>query len=419
MSEVQISFSRPNKILNGVISLPSSKSISNRALIIQALSKNKIDLHHLSDASDTKILLHILSNFKISDTPQVFDVGDAGTSFRFLTAFFSCIENVDITLKGTDRMHQRPIGQLVEALNQLGADIHYLQDFSYPPLHIFGKKLKGTTLKINGEVSSQFISALCLIAPTLSNGLSLEVQNDIVSLSYIEMTLKLMAQFGIQSSFNHNCIHIPPQPYQAQSMSIESDWSSACFFYAMAMVSTTSEMQLRFLEKESLQGDACIHTIAEDFGIQSIFRDDHVLIKKIDAAHSNGEKIYDLSSYPDLAIPLIVACAIKFPHVRFTGLGHLRYKESDRLQALMVELRKMGIILQEHHEVLSIDNSNYHPSRQRIELDTYHDHRLAMAFCLFAIDGYTVVLNDGKCVSKSFPNYFEQLKIIGFDISYS
>jgi 3-phosphoshikimate 1-carboxyvinyltransferase len=286
-------------------------------------------------------------------------------------------------------------------------------------LHIFGKKLKGTSLKINGEVSSQFISALCLIAPTLPNGLSLEIQKDIVSLSYIEMTLKLMAQFGIQSSFNHNCIHISPQSYPARSMNIESDWSSACFFYAMAMVSNNSEMQLRFLEPDSLQGDAFIYTLAEDFGIQSVFGDDHVLITKNHTVPLNSEEIYDLSSYPDLAIPLIVACAIKFPQVRFTGLGHLRYKESDRLQALQVELRKMGIILQEDHEVLSIDNSNYLPSRQRIELDTYHDHRLAMAFCLFALEGYAVVLNDAACVKKSFPGYFEQLQKIGFDISHT
>lgn len=400
----------------GQLSLPRSKSISNRLLIIKALCNEDFNLLNLAQSTDTNILFDILKTFEHTASTQQFDVGDAGTSFRFLTAFFAGIEEVDIILKGTPRMHQRPISQLVDALNELGAEISYLEQKGFPPLQIKGKKLSGGEISMNGEVSSQYISALCLIAPTLRDGLKIELLGKLVSAPYLDMTLQLMAKFGIEVYFGHNAIEIKPQTYFAHDYVVEADWSSVCFFYAMAMISNTAQIHCKGLQMESIQGDVYIQKLAKDFAIETTFVEDGILIAKENNSNPKVNQIYDLGAYPDLAIPIIVACGIRYPKVKFRGLHHLIYKESNRIQALQNELAKAGIQLIQEGDLLSFTHTESISGSSSIYFETYNDHRMAMALSLFALVGYTVILDNVTCVQKSFPDYFEQLALLGFEM---
>ncbi len=400
--------------LRGTIIMPGSKSISNRLLIIKALCKEEFDLDHLAPSTDTLILLEILNTFEHTASLQTFDVGDAGTSFRFLTAFFASTDGVDIILKGTSRMHQRPILYLVEALQSLGADISYIQEEGFPPLRIKGKKMLGGAIQMNGDVSSQYISAMCLIAPTLEHGLKIELSGNLVSAPYVEMTLRLMTQFGIEVDTRIPTIEIKPQAYVACDYYVEGDWSSVCFFYAMAMMLPTAHIHCKGLQLQSLQGDASIQNLAADFGVTTKSVEEGILIEKTVLARQTYNPTYDLSDYPDLAIPILVACGIKFPQVKFTGLQHLIYKESNRIQALQNELQKVGIQLIHHAGVVSFEHTKSIGESETIYFKTYSDHRMAMALSLFALLGYTVILDDATCVQKSFPNYFVQLEHLGF-----
>lgn len=417
MSELEISFPGSIKALQGKINLPASKSISNRVLIIQALCENSFQLNNLSDSTDTKVLLNALQNISKSTSIQTIDVQDAGTSFRFLTAFLSCREKGEYLLKGNERMHKRPIGDLVNALKMIGADISYMEQENFPPLLIKGRKLTGGTISISGNISSQFISALCLIAPVLEKGLDISIQGEAVSHPYIEMTLQLMILFGIQYTFQENHIVIPSQQYIAKDFITENDWSSATFFYAMAMLSESAIFQFDFLDEKSVQGDSYIRDFVGDFGIETIFTNGKTTIRKDkQVIISRISGIYDFNAYPDMAIPMIVACAVKYPEIKFTGLKHLQYKESDRITALTTELKKTNIILQYEDDILSFDNSNYRPSKEVIRFCTYDDHRIAMALSMLALEGYIVLLDNGECVKKSFPGYFEELGKIGFEV---
>lgn len=416
MKPLSISYHGFDFHLEGKVILPASKSISNRVLIIKALCNEDFDLDHLSESTDTQILLDVLNSFKDTAVVQKLDVGDAGTCFRFLTAFFACKVGVEIILHGTDRMHHRPIGQLVDALNSLGADITYIENVGFPPLRIKGRKILGGCIKMNGDVSSQYISALCLIAPTLDYGLTIEIPGNLVSAPYVEMTLDLMANFGIEIGYRAGAIELKPQPYVACDFWVEADWSSVCFFYAMAMVCQSARIQCMGLRPVSVQGDFYISTFAKDFEIETIFKDGNLFIEKNKNERIVAGRTYDLSAYPDLAIPIIVACAIKYPQMKFSGLQHLIYKESNRILALQSELAKVGISLKYERDLLFFDNTSYLPEPKEISFETYNDHRVAMAFSLFALEGFTVVLNHADCVQKSFPNYFEQMASLGFAV---
>ena len=419
MTEKIIYYPQFNHHLQGVIHLPASKSICNRVLLIQALCGDFTNISNVSESSYTQILLKSLWLIDDHANLQTIDVEDAGSAFRFLTAFLACQESGQYLLKGTERMHQRPISGLVEALRTIGADIQYTEREHYPPLLIKGRTLKGGTINIEGHISSQFISALCLIAPMLTKGLVINITHDIVSAPYIHMTLRLMEMFGVHATFERKQIIIPIQTYFPITFFVENDWSSLGFFYAMAMLSNTVAFVVTGLQEDSVQGDAYIKTWAVDLGIESYFEYSQLHIKKKEDAVIKPAQTYDFSAYPDLAIPLIVACAIKYPDVRFTGLQHLQYKESDRIASLSSELKKVDIDLHFDKGLLSIDNSAYKASGDTIYFNTFHDHRIAMALSMFALEGFKVVFDDASCVKKSFPNYFEQLQALGFQCNGS
>lgn len=399
--------------VHGKIDLPSSKSLSNRILMIHALSHSSFQIHNLSDSTDTMILQNILYRSFENEGLNIVDVQDAGTPFRFLTAYFSIQKGKRFFLTGTPRMCQRPIAPLVDALCQLGAKIHYANENGFPPLIIDGTDLHSADLEIDSSLSSQFVSALCLLAPLLPQGLKIFFKNQIVSFSYIEMTLSMMKEYGAKITQTPNSIAIANGSYKDVDFIVENDWSSACFFYAMAMIQQDASIRFENLFIDSAQGDKEIINIASYFGIQTQFENNIVEIRKTIQAINIPNRIH-LSSFPDLAIPFIVACAIRYPYVKMSGLTHLHYKESDRLFVLQKELKKVQIYLHFHSDVLEIDASSYQKNDKTIFIQTFDDHRIAMSLSLLALDGFTIILDNPNCVKKSFPNYFDELKKIGF-----
>jgi 3-phosphoshikimate 1-carboxyvinyltransferase len=385
-----------------IIELPSSKSLSNRALVVQALCAQPFDILNLSNADDT-INLHQALNSKL----MIRNVGDAGTALRFCTALFSVLnpESVYI-LTGSPRLRQRPIAPLVEALQQIGANIKYADKVGFAPLEITSTTITTHEIHVDASMSSQFISALCLIAPTLQNGLNIIPKGQIISEPYITMTLQLMKHFGIAYTQNET-IQISPQRYSPKNYTVEADWSAASFFYAALLLQENGQIQINGLQQNSLQGDSQITTLLLPFGITTTFHKTGVLINKSTPNITTDYKL-DMSNYPDMAIPLIVACAIKFPFVTFTGLSTLLVKESNRIEALQTELIKFGLQLTYQVDVLSFTGT-LQPIQTAIVIDTYNDHRIAMAMSLMAFAGYDLAINHHEVVDKSFPDYWNQL----------
>jgi 3-phosphoshikimate 1-carboxyvinyltransferase len=402
--------SKPDHKLNGSIVLPSSKSIANRALIIHALSFSPYPIENLSDSDDTRVMEQVFN----SNTNH-FDIGHAGTAMRFLTAFLSQIVGEWI-ITGSDRMKQRPIGILVDALNKLGAKIEYLENEGFPPLKIFGSHLKGCVLELDGSVSSQYISALLMIAPTLEDGLTLRLKNKITSRSYIEMTLKLMEQFGVQHVWKGNEIRIAEQKYKALPFSVEADWSGASYWYEMAVLSEEVDLELIGLRTESLQGDAVLAKWFEQLGIETIATEKGSRLTK------NGQSLpkflkLDFIENPDVAQTFAVLCVMKQIPFHFTGLETLKIKETNRIAALQDELAKFGAQLTEpaHGELKW--NGTFPLEKQAIpEIETYHDHRMAMAFAPACQAFGPVSVLDAMVVTKSYPGFWEDLKKLGFEL---
>lgn len=403
--------------LQGEVHLPTSKSMSNRALIIQALAKNKITIDNLSSANDTVLLQNLLHQIQYHYTEGMeINVQDAGTSFRFLLAYLSIQEGKKFVLTGTKRMQERPIAALVNALRDLGADIEYVHNQEFPPLIIHGKKLMGHEVIINANDSSQFVSALCLIAPVLPQGLSIQIADQLVSDSYVYMTLDMMKQAGISFVFAGNKINIPPQTYAEKHFEIEADWSSASFFYAIAMLIPETSLTMHGLRLPSLQGDANIVSIAKNFGVETTTTPHSIQIQSVKIEQAKAMQL-DVQSFPDMAIPLLVACAIRYTETVFTGMQHLVHKESNRLLALQTELKKVNCLLHYEKDILRFEGSFIPSTNQQVlSFQTYHDHRLAMSFSFFALLGYTVELDDADCVSKSFPNFWEEVKGLGMQV---
>lgn len=418
---MRLSYHLPKLI--GSVQLPSSKSLSNRALMLQALFPTKISIQNLSEANDTVLLKNILNQlqsyiqFNQSETLTI-NAEDAGTTFRFLTAYLSSLKNFEFILTGTERMCNRPVHELVDALIQIGADITYIDKKGFPPLSIKGKNLKGGTIHINASVSSQFISALCLLAPTLEQGLTILLDGQIVSQPYINMTLSLMQKVGIESLFHNNKISIEKQTPKQTCLTIENDWSSATFFYGMAMMSNNDvNLFLPNLNRQSLQGDSFIVELATHFGIETnAVNGDGIRVFKNKQFVLNHNLAIDLTAYPDLAIPFIVACATCYPSVTIKGIAHLEYKESKRLTALTTELKKIGIELEYNLEILRFKQIHQLDTTLKINFHTYDDHRIAMSLSMLAILGYEVYLDSTECVQKSFPEYWLQLQQLGFEI---
>lgn len=407
-----IKLSHPTKKINARIELTGSKSESNRALILQALSGGKVSIVNLSEAADTTTLSNILNLQPATQNTQL-NVGPAGTAMRFLTAFLS-LQKGEFTLTGSQRMQERPIGILVEALKTLGAQIEYGAKEGFPPLQIKGPlQQKTASIKIKGDVSSQYISALLLIAPSLEKGLELAIEGELTSRPYVEMTLAMMEQAGIRHTWNENTIGIEPQEFKDSTLIIEPDWSAASYWYAMAALAQEAELFLPNLQAYSLQGDARTPELMANFGITSQFKNGGVALNK--EAKKLERKIFDLKDCPDLAQTLIVCCAALGHEATFTGLETLKIKETDRVKALQIELAKLGVKLIEKNLTYKLDCSERNLP-QKIQINTYEDHRMAMAFAPLALLIEEVEIIDPEVVNKSYPHFWDDLKKAGFEI---
>ena len=397
----------PEERLRASVQLPASKSISNRALILNALSYSPYDIQNLSDCDDTEVMVKALN----SDSRD-FDIKAAGTAMRFLTAFLSKIVG-EWTITGTERMKNRPIKLLVDALNSLGARIEYIEKEGYPPLRIFGSALQGGEISLAGGVSSQYISALLMIAPLMEKGLTLHLEGNIISRPYINLTLQLMEQFGVKAIWNGQTIKILPQEYKPIRFTVESDWSAASYWYSIMALSKNAEIELLGLFKNSLQGDAAGAKLFAQLGVGTTFTDRGVVLKY----NGNAVKklIYNFVNEPYLAQTFVVTCVLLNIPFRFTGLQSLKIKETDRIEALKTELRKLGYLLTDSNDsILEWNGERCEPEADPI-IATYEDHRMAMAFAPAALvlpKGLKVA--DPEVVTKSYPAYWEDLRKAGF-----
>lgn len=403
--------SAASKSITESINLPASKSISNRALIISALNYSPYPLNNLSDSDDTKVLAAAL----YSNTNK-FDIGHAGTAMRFLTAFLAKIVG-EWEITGSERMQQRPISILVDALNSLGAQIKYKKADGFPPLKIMGSNLTGKTLELDGSISSQYISALLLIAPTITNGLTLKLKGEITSRSYIKLTLELMAKFGIQYQWDENEIIVPEQHYFPMDFTVEADWSGASYWYQILALADSGEVLLENLQLKSLQGDADIASWFEQFGVFSIQKKDGVLLSKKENIAPKKLTLGFIEN-PDVAQTMACLCVAKEIPFHFSGLKTLKIKETDRIAALQNELAKFGAELTEPKHGELAWNGKINPTKkEEIPIvKTYHDHRMALAFAPMALAGIKLQIEDPNVVTKSYPGFWEDLRKIGFEV---
>ncbi len=399
--------SHTSKSINADLILPPSKSISNRALIIQALCQSKPKLLNLSQSSDTQSLVQALQT-----TSKTIDIGDAGTSMRFLTAYLSQQEGSYI-LTGSDRMKERPIGHLVEALNSIGADINYLEKDGFPPLAINGKALEGGKIDISTSVSSQFVSALLLIAPTLKKGLSLSLKGELLSKPYIKMTLDIMRYFGIQSSWINNTIQVEPQNYVSKDLKVESDWSALAFILQAMSIAKSAQVSISGLSKDSWQGDSYVLNLFEKFGLQYKFKDEKLYLKKLNK-DLNGDYNVNLIDTPDLAQAYCCTLSALSKSAKIKGLNNLKLKESHRLKALHMELNKIGQHSRYSEDTIQLESSVLHTPTE--SFDSHNDHRMAMCLAPFALL-FDIKIKNIEVVNKSYPSYWEDLKKMGFTIS--
>lgn len=399
----------PPSEINATILLPSSKSISNRALIIHALGRGSYLPENLSDCDDTQVMIRAL-NAKAGET---IDIMAAGTAMRFLTAYLSVTPGERL-ITGTQRMQQRPIQVLVDALRALGADIEYASNEGYPPLRIKGKALTQSRITLPGNVSSQYISALLMIGPTLPNGLTLTLTGDIISKPYIQLTLQLMSDFGAKAEWvDEHTLTVSPQPYQSIPFYVESDWSAASYWYQIVALSKEATVTLPGLFSHSYQGDSQVARLFESLGVSTEYKDKQVALRKSGKPVEQME--YNFINQPDLAQTFVVTCALQNIPFRFSGLQTLKIKETDRMAALIEEMGKLGFVLHESEgSVLSWNGERCERSTEAI--DTYEDHRMAMAFapaCLVLPD---ININNPQVVSKSYPRYWDNLRQAGFTI---
>ncbi len=380
--------SHPTSNINCEIDLPSSKSISNRLLIIQSLSENKFEIENLSDSDDTKSLKEALNPSKTT-----IDIGAAGTSFRFLTAFLSTQKGEEFILTGTERIKERPIKILVDVLRKMGAQIEYLEKEGFPPLNIQGSKLKGGEIEIDGGISSQFISALLLISPTLTEGLNLSIIGELVSKPYVKMTLSLMEEFGVIHSWNNNTISIKHQKYIAQNYTVESDWSAASFWFEISALSDNCNIKLNGLTENSIQGDKKVMELFEELGVHSTFENGTLTLTKNKIL--NFPNTLDLLETPDLYQPLKCTLFGLNKCSNFSGLTTLKNKETNRITAV-------------ENELLKLNSSKI--------IETYHDHRMAMSLAPLCLKHGELQINNIEVVSKSYPCFWEDLEKAGFKI---
>ncbi len=395
-----------NFISNQNIKISGSKSETNRVQLLQILFPDLI-IENASDSDDSSVMKQCLQSNLI-----IKDVHHAGTAMRFLVSYYSTQKNNEVVLTGSSRMKERPIQILVDALKQLDADISYVEKEGFPPLRIKGKEITKNQVEINADVSSQYISSLMLIAPALQNGLEIHLKGNVTSIPYINMTLQILQTLGIEASFKENRIKISPtSKLKSNQFVVESDWSSASYFYSiMALSPINSQVTLSYFKQNSLQGDAVLAKIYQDFGVETIFKDDSIILKKVNDPIKN-HVIYDLNNSPDIAQTIIVSCLGLGITCDLSGLHTLKIKETDRLQALKNELEKFGAEIEITDETIQLKNKVSFSSNI-VEIATYQDHRMAMAFAPLAFK-QKIKIKEAEVVSKSYPNFWNDMKQIG------
>lgn len=442
----QLSLSMPMTSITGSIPLPGSKSECNRALIIQALAEESIVVEPISAAEDTQILQNLLAQvhaYQVAgdfSAPLTLDVGAAGTVMRFLTAFLT-VQPGSYIVTGSKRMKERPIKILVEALHSLGAEITYLENTGFPPIQIGEAKPHKSIVTIKGDISSQYISALLMIAPLLNEGLTLEIAGELTSRPYVNMTLQMMNLAGINYQANFTAdqsanivtpeidvktsekeitetisatIKIEQQPYKAITLAVEPDWSAASYWFSLVALSKAAEIILPGLQPDSLQGDSAIVNLMKPFGVNASFEEGALRLSKCAVEFSTD--VIDLKECPDLAQTIIVCAAALGQNLSFTGLETLRIKETDRIAALQIELAKISVKLFEENGIFTLNASKLNfPSEASFE--TYHDHRMAMAFAPLALRIGKVNFDNAEVIIKSYPSFWKHLEMIGFQLN--
>tara|TARA_Y100000768_G_C23971903_1_gene680981 strand:- start:975 stop:2210 length:1236 start_codon:yes stop_codon:yes gene_type:complete len=400
-----------NIVSNEKIIISGSKSESNRVLILKYLFNSNIIINNLSTSDDTKVLLKALEN-----QTDIIDIHHAGTAMRFLTSFYAVTNKRNIKLTGSDRMLQRPIGELVDSLKSLGADIIYEKEIGYPPLRFNGFNQMNKSIELRSDISSQFVSSLMLVAPYLNDGLQIKLVGNIFSRPYILLTCELMKNFGFNCFINNDEIEIiPNKKISIKNYSIESDWSSASYLYSIVALSGI-ELNLSSFKSNSLQGDSKLSKLYENFGVKTYFEDDEIILKKSKSHRIKKFIELNLIENPDLAQTIIVTSLGLSVHTKLTGLNTLKIKETDRLIALKNEITKFNtdVIIDEN----SIEIKNF-PKKlpEDVEIDTYNDHRMALAFSPLSVL-VNLVINDCNVISKSFPEYWTILKKLNFNLKF-
>ncbi|NMH25133.1 3-phosphoshikimate 1-carboxyvinyltransferase [Flavobacterium solisilvae] len=406
------------------VKITGSKSETNRLLLLQALNPN-ISLENVSNSDDSEVMENIIHNSQLPtvtlsavEVPQLFNVHHAGTAMRFLTAYFAIQEGKEVILTGSSRMKERPIKILVEALQQLKTEIYYEENEGFPPIKIIGKKLTNNKVSLPANVSSQYISALLLIAPKLENGLELTLEGEITSIPYINMTLALLKEIGVKTSFIENKITVKPLlTINSKLLTIESDWSSASYWYSIVALSEIgTQITLSSYKQNSLQGDAALVEIYKNFGVETVFNNDNsnsISISKINNSPFTTHNL-QLNNSPDIAQTIAVTCFGLGIGCHLTGLHTLKIKETDRLEALKNELTKLGANVSVTNDSLTLEPSE--KINENISIKTYQDHRMAMAFAPLALK-VPIIIEEAEVVSKSYPTFWEDLKSVGFTIT--
>jgi len=393
-----------NRVVKGSIKITGSKSESNRLLVLKQFYPN-LRIENLSNSDDSKLMLQALT----SKSKEI-NIGHAGTAMRFLTSYFSVKENSEIVLTGSYRMKNRPIEILVDALTTLGANIKFIEKKGFPPLKILGNKLTNNFIEIDGNVSSQYISSLLLIAPTLKNGLRLKFKGNITSVPYIKMTLKLLSEIGVKYTWIDGQIFVEPKTeIDGQTITVESDWSSASYYYSLCALSPNSEIEISSFKKESLQGDAILTDIYKNLGVVTTFKNSSLILKNNGEINKDYFKNLDLKNAPDIAQTISVSCFGLGIECFLTGLHTLKIKETDRLVALKNELEKLGGHVEITNQTLHLKKSL--KIKRDISIKTYDDHRMAMAFAPLALR-VPISIEDPNVVSKSYPTFWDDFKKI-------
>lgn len=396
--------------LKGEITLNGSKSISNRVLMIQAISGQEFDIKNLSNAKDTVVLNTLLSKL---DEP-ILDAGEAGTAYRFMTAYLAYLGQGHVLI-GNKRMCERPIAVLVDALNDLGAAVNYVGKTGFPPLKFNQGNSNnwGNRIEVSAEISSQYTSALLMLAPALPNGLELIMNGKIISRPYIQMTLNLMEEFGILSMWHQDMIKVVHQDYVPKTFVVEADWSAASYYYSLVALSSNAALQLNGLFQESTQGDAVLVQLMEHFGVETTFNTKGVLLTKkaVDLLPFN----YDFSDCPDIAQTLAVVCAALNINAQLTGLETLIIKETNRIEALQIELEKLGCDIEANEHSIYI-KKGITISQKAIKIATYNDHRMAMAFAPLVLLNKKIIIENQDVVCKSYPNFWQDFKKLGLTV---